>query len=283
MRSVAAGSGWASRRSTPSRFSRATQAINTPAPSHRPKSKQANRRECMTNDSSRSVPAVRFCQIMWGSMALLAYRRVIPDFLHDLRHGARVIRFNPGYAAAAMLCLALGIGVNSTVFSLLDGMYFRLLPVPHADRIVAIDRDGGMPLFWRDYRAIRDHLRAFSGMAASQARGTFMDVARENFQIIAETVSVNYADILQLKPALGRWFMPADESPGAEPAVVISGHVWTAHFHRDPGALGQSVRIENQWYRVVGVAADEFRGTAPPVEVDAWVPLVTFPILRRQL
>ena len=211
------------------------------------------------------------------------YRRVIPDFRHDLHYAARVIRRNPGYAIAATLCLALGIGVNSTVFSLLDGMYLRMLPVPHPDRVVAIDRDGGMPLFWRDYRSLRGDLRAFSGVAALQSRGTFMDVERANFVIVAETVSVNYADVLQIKPALGRWFLASDESPGAEPSVVISGHVWTAHFRRDPSVIGRSVRIENQWYRVIGVAPDDFRGVSPPMEIDAWLPLVTFPIFQPQL
>ena len=93
-------------------------------------------------------------------------RRYFADFGHDLHYAARIIRRNPGYAAAAMLCLALGIGVNATVFSLLDGMYFRMLPVPHPDRVVAIDRDGGMPLFWRDYLAVRGDLHTFSGVAA---------------------------------------------------------------------------------------------------------------------
>ena len=214
---------------------------------------------------------------------LSTYRRVVPDFRHDLHNGARVIRRNPGYAIAAILCLALGIGVNSTVFSLLDGMYLRMLPVPHPERVVAIDRDGGMPVFWRDYLALPGELRAFSRVAASQTRGTFMDVERANFGIVAETVSVNYADVLQIKPALGRWFLPSDESPGAEPSVVISGHLWTAHFHRDPSVIGQSVRVENQWYHVIGVAADDFRGISPPIEIDAWLPLVAFPIFQSQL
>jgi predicted permease len=202
---------------------------------------------------------------------------------HDLRYAARVIRRNPGYAVAAMLCLALGIGVNSTVFSLLDGMYFRMLPVPRPDRIVAFDRDGGMPVFWRDYLAFHGDLRALSGVAASQPRGTFMDVDRANFGIVAETVSANYADVLRVKCALGRWFLPPDESPGAEPTVVISGRVWTARFRRNPDVIGRNVRIENQWYRVIGVAPDDFRGVSPPMEIDAWLPLVTFPIFQPEL
>src|SRR5579872_3233087 len=81
---------------------------------------------------------------------LSPYRRAVPDLGQDLHYALRMIRRNPGYAVAAMLCLALGIGVNATVFSLLDGMYFLALPVPHADRVVAIDRNGAMPISWRD-------------------------------------------------------------------------------------------------------------------------------------
>ncbi len=211
---------------------------------------------------------------LWG--------RAAADFAFDLHHGLRVVRRNPGYAAIAMLCLALGIGVNATVFSFLDGVYFRLLPVPEADRVVTIDRNGSAPCFWRDCQALRG-LDAFSGVAAAMARGTFMDVDRANFTIVAETVSANYADVLRLKPALGRWFLPADESPGAEPVVVIGAHLWDTWFRRDPGVLGRYVRIELERYRIVGVAPENFRGVSPPVRVDAWLPLATFPITRAQL
>lgn len=210
-------------------------------------------------------------------------RRAIPDLRQDLHYALRVIRRNPGYAVAAMLCLALGTGVNSTVFSLLDGMYFRALPVPHADRMVAIDRGGAAPAGWREYLAFRDGLQAFSGLAAAQARGTFMDVDRNNSEIIAETVSANYGQVLGVKPLVGRWFLASDEWAGAEPVVVISAALWESYFHRDGGVTGRSVRIENQWYRVAGVAPAGFRGVSPPVLVDAWLPLVTFPIFRPQL
>ena len=214
---------------------------------------------------------------------LSPYRQTIPDLRRDLHYGLRLIRRNPGYAAVAMLCLALGIGVNAVVFSLLDGMYLRLLPVPRADRVVAIYRDGAMPCSWRDYLAFRGGLRAFRGVAASAARGTFMDVERSNFAIVAETVSANYADVLQLRPALGRWFAAADEAAGAETTAVIAGHIWERYFHRDRSVLGRSVRIENRRYRIIGVAPDEFRGVSAPVLVDAWVPLTTFPIFDSQL
>ena len=211
------------------------------------------------------------------------YRRAIPDLRRDLHYALRVIRRNPGYAVAAMLCLALGIGVNSTVFSYLDGIYFKMLPVPHNDRVVAVDRGGGSGCFWRDYLAFRGGLRSFSGLAAVRTAGTFMDVERANFSIVAEAVSGNYAGILQLRPALGRWLTAADETAVAEPAVVISARLWQRYFHRDPRALGAWVRIEKQWYRVVGVAPADFRGVSTPIETDAWFPLVTFPIYQRDL
>ena len=209
--------------------------------------------------------------------------RAIPDIRQDLPYAMRILRRNPGYAAAAMFCLALGTGVNATVFSLLDGMYLRPLPLAHPDRIVAVDRNGAMPCSWQDYLAFRPGLRAFAGITASQARGTFMDIDRANFTIVAEAVSANYAGVLGVKAALGRWFMSEDESPGAEPAVVISSQLWQRYFARDPAVLGRYVRIEQQWYRVIGVAPDEFHGVSPPVRVDTWLPLVTFPILRSQL
>jgi putative ABC transport system permease protein len=200
-----------------------------------------------------------------------------------MHYAARVIRRQPEYAIIAILCLGLGTGVNSTVFSLLDGIYLRLLPVPHARGVVSIRRSGDSPMFWREYVGLRGNLRVFSGVAASQARGTFMDVGLANFSVVVETVSANYADVLETKPAAGRWFLPADELPGAEPAVVISVRLWTARFHRERDVIGRTVRIERQWYRVIGVAASDFRGTSPPMDVDAWLPLVTFPIFQAQL
>jgi hypothetical protein len=218
-------------------------------------------------------------QVLTCARVLLSpYRRALPDLGRDLHYGVRIVRRNPGYAAAAMACLALGVGVNAVVFSLLDGMYFRPLPVPDADRVVALYRSDAAACSWPDYVAFRSSLRSFRGVAASQARGTFMDVERANFSIVAETVSANYADVLQIRPALGRWFLAADESPGTEPTVVISDHIWDRYFRRDRGAIGRQVRIENRWYRIIGVAADGFRGVSTPVLVDAWLPLTSFPV-----
>jgi hypothetical protein len=142
-------------------------------------------------------------------------------------YAVRGLRRSPGFLAVAVLSLALGIGANATVFSFLHGMYFRMLPAPHPDRVMAIDRNGAPPCAWRDYLEFSDGLRSFSGITASQARDTFMDVECANFVIVAEAVSTNYADVLQVRPrlvgGLRRWMMPYPESALAQFLVRSRG------------------------------------------------------------
>lgn len=209
--------------------------------------------------------------------------RQIPDFRRDLHYALRIIHRNPGYAITAVLCLALGIGVNTTVLSWLDEMYLRGLPVPQPDRVFLMDRAGNPPYALRQYRSFQESLHAFSGLAALIPKGTFMDIDLVNDQIYAEVVSANYFDVLGIGPHLGRAFLPSEDSPGSDPVVVISDEVWSRHFQLDPQVIGRWVRIEDQWYRIVGVAPAGFRGASAPLAVDAWVPLATYPHYRRQL
>jgi predicted permease len=207
---------------------------------------------------------------------LSPHRRIIPDLNRDLHYAFRILRRNPGYAATAMLCLALGVGVNTVVFSWLDEMYFRRLAVPNAHQMVAITRNAGPPCSWREFR---DFFPSQS-TAALIPKGTFLDIGNVNDQIYAEVVSANYFNVLNVPPALGRTFQPEEDSPTSAPVAVISDAAWQRHFHRDPNAIGKPIRIEDQWYRIVGVAPPSFRGASSPLAVDAWVPLATYPHYR---
>jgi len=209
--------------------------------------------------------------------------RLFSDLPQDLRYGLRTIHRNPGFAITAMMCLGLGIGVNATVFSFLDAIFFRQLAVPEPDRVVTIDRNGGPPCSWRDYQDFRAALRAFTGMAAYITKGTFFDIERVNGEIYVETVTANYSDVLELKPQLGRWLIRADEAAASDPTVVISNRLWNSQFRRDPQVVGTTMRIENQLYRVVGVAEPQFRGVSAPLAIDAWVPLATYPEFRPMI
>ena len=176
---------------------------------------------------------------------LSPHRRLIPDLAHDVHHTFRIIRRNPGYALASMVCLALGIGMNTTVFSVLDGMFFRTLPVPEAGRIATLDRDGYWSCSLRAYFDLRETLTAFEGLSAVIPRGTYLDVDQANDQVTVETVTANYGEVLRTAPQIGRWFLPGDEKPGGGFPVVLSDRMWERHFRRDPKVLGKRIRIEN--------------------------------------
>jgi predicted permease len=205
--------------------------------------------------------------------------------LHDLAYSLRFLRRNPGYALAAMLCLALGIGVNTTAFSMVDELFLRPLPVPRPDRLVRIERGTeDRACSYREFEDLRTRTAsAFAGLAAVIEVETALDTRDVSHIIVGEAVSANFADTLALRPQLGRWFRPEDAALNAEPVAVISDHAWAERFGRSPDVLGRPVRIETQSYRVVGVAPPEFRGTAPPVAAEVWVPIPAMPIFRERL
>jgi predicted permease len=195
------------------------------------------------------------------------YRRALPGIGTDFSRALRRIRRNPGYAVTAMLCLALALGVNTTLFSFLDSMFFRKLPVPEADRIVQIGREDGTFCKLRDFLGFRDSLRS---VQAAGTTGFFdsIEIDRTGYNIVAEGVSANYAQVLRLGTTVGTWFREADS--GTE--VVISYHLWQTRFGGDPGVVGRHVRLLMRECRVAGVAPREFTGTLSPLMVDAWVP-----------
>jgi predicted permease len=197
-------------------------------------------------------------------------RRMLPGLGQDFHHALRMIRRNPGYAFTAMLCLALAMGVNTTLFSFLDSLYFRKLPVPDAERIVRIARQRTPLCSWREYVGFRDTLRSLHA-AASLSAGTYVDIDRQAVNVSFEMVSANYAEVLRVGTAMGRWFTPEDDSPSSEPVAVIGHKLWETRFQGDPAAVGKQIRIEERLYRIVGVAPAAFRGDRPPIGVDVWV------------
>ncbi len=197
------------------------------------------------------------------------YRRALPGIGTDFSRALRRIRRNPGYAVTAMLCLALALGVNTTLFSFLDSMFFRKLPVPEADRIVQVGRDGTAFCRFGDFLGFRDSLRSMQAAAVS---GYFdsIEIDRAGFGIMVEAVSANYPQLLRLGTTTGAWFQ-ADAN--TDPEVVISYHLWQTRFGSDPATIGRHVRLMSHDYRVVGVAQRDFTGTRSPLLADAWVPM----------
>jgi len=187
--------------------------------------------------------------------------------MHDITLALRVLRKSPGFTLLALLCLALGIGVNASIFSLLDTVYLRPLPVANAERVVVLSRGGNPLLSYAEYRALRDRNQSLAGLAVSEPEESDLSFEGHAALIGAEPVSGNYAAVLGARTLLGRWFTREDEA-----AAVIGYDAWQRLFHGDPGVLGKVVRSESHTYTVVGVAAPEFAGIYMPLRIDLWVP-----------
>jgi predicted permease len=185
----------------------------------------------------------------------------------DILFSFRLVGKARGFTALAVTCLGLGIGVSTAIFSLINYVYLRPLPVSQANDVVVVSR-GGEPMFsWPDYRDLRDRSHSLAAVAASTPTESSIDYQGNSTAAGAEAVTANYAKAIGAPLALGRWFRTDDE-----PSAVISYKTWQRVFGEDPDVLGKQVRSENRWYTVIGVAGKEFAGTYLPIGIDIWVP-----------
>jgi len=205
------------------------------------------------------------------AVGLSLYRRALPGIGTDFSRAVRRIRRNPGYALTAMLCLALALGVNTTLFSFLDSLYFRRLPAPEADRIVQIDRKSGDFCTMRGFLEFRDGLRSVQA-AAKERSVDPMEVDHTTFMVQVEGVSANYPQVLRLGTTIGAWFR-ADANSAGDPEAVISYRLWQTRFGGDASVVGKRVRVLSSYFRIAGVGPREFTGTFSPMRMDVWVPL----------
>jgi predicted permease len=197
-------------------------------------------------------------------------------FFRDVRYGVRSLLKQPGFAAVAVLSIALGIGVNTTIFSFINAALFRPLPFAEPDRLVRVW--DGQAASYPDYVAYRDETKVFSGLAAYAQRSMSLVVNGESELINGEFVSGNYFDVLKANPALGRGFLAEeDRAAGTSPVVVISNALWRHRFNSDPGVVGKSVSLNHLPYTVVGVMPEAFVGATVITPPDLWVPLTMEP------
>jgi putative ABC transport system permease protein len=210
--------------------------------------------------------------------------------LDELRHALRTLRKNPSFTAVAVLTLALGLGATSTMFGVVDTLFLRPPPgVGHPGNLVRLEttlRPGAQPpsgpiqiggyttSFSRIYQTLRDNARALSGLAAY---GALEDVSvgggADAAPASALLVSGNYFLVLDVRPALGRFFLPAEDAgPGSPSAVVVSHAFWERHLHGDRSAVGKPLDINAHRFTVVGVAPAGFHGIDPGMTA-LWIPV----------
>jgi len=192
----------------------------------------------------------------------------------DVHHGLRQFRRSPGFTALAVLCLGLAIGVNTSIFGVLNSVLFRPMPVQQPERLIVLSRENAATFSYPAYRDFRDRNHTLSGLAASLPSESDLDIDGNSTFVAAEAVSGNYAKVIGVQTTIGRWF-----SSDVEPIAVISYAVWQRHFNLDPNVLGRTIRSESQSYSIAGVAPREFNGIFAPLRTDIWVPRGTRPSL----
>jgi predicted permease len=197
-------------------------------------------------------------------------------FFKDIRYGIKSLLKQPSFLAVGVLSIALGIGVNTTIFSFINTALFRPLPFPEPERLVRL-WDGNSSSY-PDYTAYRDESKVFSGLAAYAQRPLNLNINGESQRIWGEIVTGNYFDVLQVKPELGRGFLAEeDRTAGTHPVVVISNALWRHQFSSDRSIIGKVINLNNRSYTVIGVMPETFAGATVISRPDLWVPMMSEP------
>src|SRR3954452_19599875 len=205
----------------------------------------------------------------------------------NIRYAVRQLRKYPGFTAIAVLTLAIGIGANAAIFSLVDQVLLKQLPVSEPDRLVQLkfagsdtghtDAYGGSSELYFSYpmyRVLSDHNTVFSGMLAMFPKQVGLQWKNSSRLVQSELVSGNYFSVLGVKPSLGRLFMPEDSAArGSSPVVVLSYRYWSQHFASDPAVLNQGVLINGNPFTIIGVVQPGFDSVIGGMIPDIFVPI----------
>lgn len=194
----------------------------------------------------------------------------------DLIYTVRVLFRNKGFTAVAVLSLALGIGANAFLFSILNSLILKPLPVDHPESLVFVETKQGFPSHsFPDYKELRDRNQTFSGLLGYRIAPMELESHEGVQRIWGYLVTGNYFDVLGIHPALGHFFNQQDDlNPGASPYAVLSYSCWVQRFGSDPGIIGKTIRINRSPYTVFGVAPSSFHGTELFYWPDVWVPMM---------
>jgi len=224
----------------------------------------------------------------------MRHTNYVHDLAQDLRYAVRMLRKSPGFTAIAVLTLALGIGANTAIFTILNSAALRLLPVPHASELVTVGQDvrsvkGSIHrnvhdddsfVSYSEYKTYAKENRVFSGLLAYSAFTETSLVTNKPRPIMGTLASCNYFDVLEVRPERGRFFADSDcASAGASAVVVLSDSAWRGTFRGDPAIVGRAITLNRTTFRVIGVAPPGFDGTVA-VASAFWAPVTMVKAFR---
>lgn len=213
--------------------------------------------------------------------------------IQDLRHALRMLRKNPGFAFVAVLTLALGIGANTAIFSLINAVMMRMLPVEDPARLMLLTDPGSSGvavdtseyglrerMSYPEFEQLRTHNTVFSGLVAAQNEVSNLDLfpaesgTAPPIKVRTQLVSGEFFEVLGVRPALGRVFTPQeDKVRGGSPVAVASYGFWQREMNAQPGIVGSTVRVGHAVFTIIGVAPPGFHGILVGVDTDLWFPI----------
>ena len=207
---------------------------------------------------------------------------LLGDLWQDLRYAARTLRKQPTFALAAILTLALGIGANTAIFTVVNATLLQRLPVPDRDRLVYVQREKNGGVFpYPMYTALSDGTQAFEGVAAWSGFAASLNVGDGADRTLGYLVTGNFFDVLGVAADRGRLLSPVDDvTPGGHPVVVISRELWQTRFAGRPDIVGHEIRLNGNVFTIVGVTPAGFPGPRVGTVRHLYVPMMMQPTLR---
>jgi len=203
---------------------------------------------------------------------------VLEALIADIRYTVRWLVRSPGFALVAIASLAVGIGLNTTLFTVVDAVLFRPLPVDRPSQLVDVYTTGRsgeryVTSSYPDYLDLRDRNEVFSGMLAYSLALDAINLADRSRLALGEVVTGNYFELLGIHAQIGRTLLPDDDRKRAPRTAVIAYKMWARDYGSNPEVVGQSLRMHGQLYTIVGVAPRAFTGTFPIVSTELWTPM----------
>jgi predicted permease len=218
----------------------------------------------------------------------IRFSRFFETFAQDLRYALRILCKSPGFTTAAVLTLALGIGANTAIFSLVDAALLRLLPVEKPEQlfeVTSINKEGRTNDFFSypTFKTLLENNQTLSGLIAFHPLGNLDFVLNGRGELArGQAVSAGYFTTLGVRAVVGRTITAADETGGAAPVAVISYRYWTSRFRRSASAVGAAIALNGAPFTVIGVTPPEFFGLEPGQAVDVSIPLTSVALAKPQ-
>ena len=200
------------------------------------------------------------------------------SLLKDIRYALRWMRRSPGFSAVAILSLGLGVGVNTAMFSLVDSLLFRPLPVTSPETLVDVFTTGGdgdefATSSYQDFLDLKQQNTVFSDMLGYSPMMAPLSLGDRSRIALGQVVTSNHFTMLGVQPALGRLLVSSDDDPGAERVVVIAHRMWQREFGSDPAVAGKTLTLRGVPYTIAGVAPAAFTGVVPLLAPELWLPI----------